>query len=288
MADLGAGACLFHHVRWLHGADRLVSQVLAGVHGFEIAAAGSMAALYSILASLSRVAGGGVSDRFDLRLRPWGNAGRLVYSRDSILRYYESDAELWELQALIKLAPVAGNLELGREFLRQVQPIFSRRLRTAGRNRIVETVRTLRGRAVVQYSSEGSDVKNGAGGIRDIEFLLQVLLMLHHSLYPQLLTGNTMAGLMYLEEAGIMMPERVEHLRTDYRFLRRIEHFLQVYDARRLHSIPTEPQAQAKLARIVIPGEAMDRETPMLLTRLEETLVRVRSEYDRIVVPATS
>ena len=142
----------------------------------------------------------------------------------------------------------------------------------------MQTVRTLRQRAVEQYGTTGgSDVKNGTGGIRDIEFLLQALQMLHHSLYPELFTGNTLAGLMHLEEAGLMEPGKVEQLREDYRFLRRIEHFLQVYEDRQLHAIPTEPRALAKLARIVVEDEPQ-----ALNRRLEKTLKRVRDEYERV------
>lgn len=231
--------------------------------------------------------------RVDLRLRPWGNAGRLVYRLDTIQRYYEKEADLWELQALIKLAPIAGDQELGRLFLEEVRPAVTRRLQRAGKDRILQTVRTLRQRAVEQYNTTGgSDVKNGTGGIRDIEFLLQALQMLHQGLYPELLTGNTMRGLMHLEEVGIMEPDTVDLLRRDYRFLRRVEHFLQVYEDRQLHAIPVEPRALAKLARLVIveTGDAEQdsgRDAPppeatALLARLEETLARVRREYSRV------
>jgi [glutamine synthetase] adenylyltransferase / [glutamine synthetase]-adenylyl-L-tyrosine phosphorylase len=231
-----------------------------------------------VVRDLSDFTRDGRAYRVDLRLRPWGNAGRLVYAVDTVLRYYETEADLWELQALIKLAPIAGDLDLGRSFLDQLRPVFSRRVQRAGRNRIMQTVRTLRQRAVEQYGTTGgSDVKNGTGGIRDIEFLLQALQMLHHNLYPELLTGNTMAGLMHLEEAGLMEPSTVEQLRDDYRFLRRIEHFLQVYEDRQLHAIPTEPRALAKLARIV-----MEDEPQALSVRLDETLARVRDEYERV------
>lgn len=231
-----------------------------------------------VVRDLSDFTRDGRAYRVDLRLRPWGNAGRLVYATDTVLRYYETEADLWELQALIKLAPVAGDLALGKAFLEQLRPVFSRRVQRAGRNRIMQTVRTLRQRAVEQYGTTGgSDVKNGTGGIRDIEFLLQALQMLHHSLYPELFTGNTLAGLMHLEEAGLMEPGKVEQLREDYRFLRRIEHFLQVYEDRQLHAIPTEPRALAKLARIVVEDEPQ-----ALNRRLEKTLKRVREEYERV------
>ena len=224
----------------------------------------------------------GQAYRVDLRLRPWGNAGRLVYSTETLYRYYRDEAELWELQAAIKLAPIAGDRELGAEVMRQLERITSARLQTAGRERIVATVRQLRQRAVTQYHDEssGADVKNGEGGIRDIEFLVQALQMLHHTLYPHLMTGNTLLGLRHLEEAGILDTGKVTELREDYQFLRRIEHFLQVYDDQQLHAIPTEPEAQGKLARLVL---GPDGKADALQERLRTTLTRVRREYDRRV-----
>lgn len=229
----------------------------------------------------------GQAYRVDLRLRPWGNAGRLVYSRETLLRYYREEAELWELQAAIKLAPIAGDREVGATVMRQLQRIVATRLESAGRDRITATVRHLRQRAVEQYhqDSAGADVKNGEGGIRDIEFLVQALQMLHQALYPHVMTGNTLLGLRHLEEAGILDGPTVAQLRDDYQFLRRIEHFLQVYDDQQLHAIPTERDAQSKLARLLLGPEG---DAAALLERLDTTLTRVRQEYDRRVRPAAA
>ena len=95
-----------------------------------------------------------------------------------------------------------------------------------------------------------------------------------------LMTGNTLLGLRHLEEAGILDTGKVTELREDYQFLRRIEHFLQVYDDQQLHAIPTEPEAQGKLARLVL---GPDGKADALQERLRTTLTRVRREYDRRV-----
>lgn len=227
----------------------------------------------------------GQAYRVDLRLRPWGNAGRLVYAAPTLERYYGKEAELWELQALLKLAPIAGDIELGRQVLDLLRPVFSRRLDHAGRDQILHTVRHLRARAVSQYggadSIVGTDIKNDEGGIRDIEFLVQALQMLHHGFYPELLTGNTLAALSRLEEVGIQDSQTVGELRADYLLLRRIEHFLQVYDDQQLHAIPTERGAQRKLARIVMPGG--DADVDELVEHLSNTLDRVRRRYRAVV-----
>ncbi len=219
--------------------------------------------------------------RVDLRLRPWGNAGRLVYARPAAVRYYSSEAELWELQALIKLSPIAGDIALGREFLDELHRPFGKRITSAGRKEVLRTIRHLRGRAIQQYESpNGTDIKNGQGGIRDVEFLVQALQMLHHDLYPELLTGNTLRALETMEETGILDGATVQELQEDYLFLRRIEHFLQVYDDRQLHSIPQEPEAQAKLRRVVM---ASSDEEKTLVSRLSDTLQRVRHRYNSVI-----
>lgn len=224
----------------------------------------------------------GQAYRVDLRLRPWGDAGRLVYSVETLYRYYQEEADLWELQAAIKLGPIAGDREFGNEVIHRLRRILGRRLSTVHRDRITATVRHLRQRAVAQYDSEapGADVKNGEGGIRDIEFLLQAIQMLHQSLYPHVMAANTLLGLRHLEEVGILSEATVSQLREDYIFLRRIEHFLQVYDDQQLHAIPTEREAQRKLARLVLGPEG---DAPALMERLAETLTRVRQEYDKRV-----
>lgn len=227
----------------------------------------------------------GQAYRVDLRLRPWGNAGRLVYAVPTLGRYYTKEAELWEIQALLKLSPIAGDIELGHTVLEELYPVFTRRLEHSGREQILHTVRQLRARAVTQYGGNdsivGTDIKNDEGGIRDVEFLVQALQMLHHGLYPGLLTGNTLAALSRLEEAGILDSTAVIELRDDYLLLRRIEHFLQVYDDQQLHAIPTEVGAQRKLARIVMSNE--NAGVGELVDQLTRTLKRVRERYLAVV-----
>lgn len=228
----------------------------------------------------------GQAYRVDLRLRPYGDAGRLAYALPTLERYYGGEAELWELQAAIKLGFVAGDAAVGRDALEAIGAARSRRLAQAPRDTILATVRHLRARAVSELSEgdeEGAgDVKNGIGGIRDIEFLVQALQMLYQSLYPQIVTGNTLAALSRLEEADILAGSTVARLRADYLFLRRIEHFLQVYGDRKLHSIPSEPEARAKLARIVI-GDGSGAGAERLMQELAETVRRVHGHYREVV-----
>lgn len=231
-----------------------------------------------VVRDLSDFSEEGRAYRVDLRLRPYGNAGRLVYAVPAAQKYYEREAELWELQALLKLSPVAGNLEIGRRFLDGLRPVFARRLRAAGREAILATVRHLRSKAVSEHrAQEAGDIKNGEGGIRDIEFLVQAEQMVHYHLFPGLFTGSTLIGLDTLEEVGILDGETTSQLKQDYILLRRIEHFLQVYDDRQLHAIPQDPTDVAKLTAVVL---GQEKSPDVLRSKLTETIERVRGLYN--------
>ncbi len=235
-------------------------------------------AFRAVVRDLSDFSEEGRAYRVDLRLRPYGDAGRLVYALPTALAYYEREAELWELQALLKLSPVAGDLDVAAEFTNGLRAIFAARLAKADRSQIVATVRHLRQRAVSEHRAEETgDIKNGEGGIRDIEFLVQAEQMMHHHLFPELFTGSTLVGIEKLEEVGIFDMRTASELRRDYVFLRRIEHFLQVYGDRQLHAIPREPRELAKLSAVVLgPNESAES----LAMVLSETLTRVRAYYE--------
>ena len=237
--------------------------------------------LQSLVRDLTDFTDQGKAYRVDLRLRPYGNSGELVNTVDQLLTYYGKNAGLWELQALIKLSPVAGNLELGWSFLERTKAIFVERIKAAGgREAVVESIRDMRSKAVQQYRGDAPDVKNGVGGIRDIEFIAQALQMVHARYYPEALTGNTLMALSKLEEGGVLDGQTVARLKSDYVFLRRIEHFLQVYEDRQLHTIPADPGARRKLARLVL---GPDEELNSFSERLDEVLRRVRSYYDKLL-----
>ena len=216
--------------------------------------------------------------RVDLRLRPYGDAGRLVYSRDTIVEYYRREAETWELQALLKASPIAGDLAFGADVLQELRSITATRLATVDREQIKHTVRQLRARGVAEHRiANRIDVKNGIGGIRDVEFLLQAYQLIEYRRYPEIITGATLSGLSRLAEVGIMPQQVADELAQDYVFLRRIEHFLQVYDDQQLHALPADASARSKLARRLSLDEVqLDQQ---VLTCME----RVRKRYTAVV-----
>jgi glutamate-ammonia-ligase adenylyltransferase len=113
--------------------------------------------------------------RVDLRLRPYGKSGILVSSLNSLIQYYSEKAALWEIQSLLKLRPVAGNLNLGHTFIKKIKPLLTKRIQ---KQRIADCIRTLREKSIAQYSTRPLpriNVKIRLGGIRYIEFLVQGL-----------------------------------------------------------------------------------------------------------------
>jgi len=230
----------------------------------------------------------GQAYRVDLRLRPFGKAGELVSSREALVSYYREKASLWELQALLKARPVAGDRELGGRFLDAAAEIL---LQPREAKAVVESIQRLRQasqRKPARAIGSGANIKLGPGGIRDVEFLVQGLQLIHapRSQAPGraaaetsgagLLSASTLGALEALKGVGVLPPGAAETLKRDYLFLRRIEHYLQLFENRQTHSLPTDPQALAALSRRLLGLEAT---ADQFLQRVGECLQRVEAAY---------
>ncbi len=227
-------------------------------------------------ADLSDHTGNGYLYRVDLRLRPFGSAGQIVHPLPAMVRYYNGSASYWEFQALLKLTPLAGTLELGERFLEAVRPAL---ISAGARTELMrESTLELRRAAVERCSAD--DVKSGEGGIRDIEFLVQALQLMHARRLPELLTPNTLSALELLEARGVLSTELHEELRSDYLWLRRVEHYLQILEDRQVHTIPRDPAARAALAKRLF-DTASDDTT--LLEALSAVRTRVRQTFEAIL-----
>ena len=226
---------------------------------------------------LSRHTEAGHAYRVDLRLRPHGKAGELVPSFSGLLNYYREEASLWEIQAALKIRPIAGSFVLGERFLEGLRPIL---LAPRDKAKIVGSIEAMR-KAAARKSARsfrgGVDVKEGEGGIRDVEFLVQGLQLIHGARHPQILTGSTLEGLQALEEASILPEEVRRPLEEDYLFLRRVEHCLQILEDRQIHSLPKDPAERRALARRLFGGEGGNEER--LAEELEACMLRVREAY---------
>jgi glutamate-ammonia-ligase adenylyltransferase len=220
----------------------------------------------------------GAAYRVDLRLRPFGRSGELVSSVPRLIRYYREQAAVWELQALLKARPVAGNRRVGEAFLTECRAFFHEALSPADIAASLEKMRkTTRGR-LNQGIESGRNIKLGSGGIRDVEFLVQGLQLIHAAEGEKLLSGNTLSALSALGERGVLTVLEAETLRRDYLFLRRIEHYLQIFEDRQTHTLPRDDQELQALSRRMLGAAAG---TPQFLERVAACMERVEASYRR-------
>jgi glutamate-ammonia-ligase adenylyltransferase len=216
--------------------------------------------------------------RIDLRLRPEGTAGPLARSLESMENYYAGFGETWERLALIKARGICGNRELAYEFLRQHQPFIYPRSPTPDLLDEIAAIKRRIERDIVGYEKIGRDVKLGAGGIREIEFVVQALQLLHGARHAFLQETSTLKALPVLAELELIPREEARALETAYRFLRRVEHRLQIEAEQQTHTIPANGEALDRLAQSL--GFATKGS---FTTSLQELMQKVRSVFRRVI-----
>ncbi|SHN42420.1 bifunctional [glutamine synthetase] adenylyltransferase/[glutamine synthetase]-adenylyl-L-tyrosine phosphorylase [Cryptosporangium aurantiacum] len=190
-----------------------------------------------------------VAWQVDAALRPEGKDGPLVRTLASHAAYYKQWARTWEFQALIKARPIAGDLDLGMAWMAEVTPLVwgtttgsSRREGAAGREGAVAEIRAMRQRVEqsLPVKEAPREIKLGPGGLRDIEFAVQLLQLVHGRGDATLRSGNTLDALRALIDGGYVGRLDGEALDSSYRFLRTVEHRLQLQRLRRTHRLPTD------------------------------------------------
>lgn len=188
--------------------------------------------------------------RVDLRLRPEGSRGTIANSLLSAETYYASFGRPWERQAWLKARPCAGDLKLGQEIMDMMRPFVHPR--SVSHNAIKEVqelnqqIKTELGSGAVDT---GFDLKNGLGGIREIEFFVQTLQLIHGGHKPRLQTRSTIAGLDELLFCGLVSEEERHGLAEAYRYLRHLEHMVQLDSGRQTQRLPTDSEEIELLAR---------------------------------------
>ena len=189
--------------------------------------------------------------RVDLDLRPEGRSGPLSRSLASYQAYWDRWANTWEFQALLKARAVAGDPTLGAQFEQEAadriwgRPFGAEELRQ---------VRQLKARAEQEVSRQGlsdRELKRGKGGIRDIEFAIQLLQLVHGRADPDLRSPSTLPALRALAAGGYVAPEDATALEAAYTFLRTVEHRLQLYEDQQVHTVPASAEARIRLARVL-------------------------------------
>ena len=202
---------------------------------------------------LSSLTDRGLAYRVDFRLRPEGQRGALAKSLGNTLSYYDTLGRTWERQALIKVRPVAGDLALGAEFVEAIQPfVYKRFLSFAEINEIKAMKRKIEQKArndnKARPETSAREVKIGPGGIRDIEFTIQFLQLLNGGDLPSVRKRDTLGAMQALEQAGCLTDAEYRGLDDTYRFLRKVEHRLQLLFDLQTHMLPESPEELRKLA----------------------------------------
>ncbi len=191
----------------------------------------------------------GVAYRVDLRLRPEGSKGRICNTVEQMVRYYESKGRTWERQALIKLRPVAGDLECGLDLIKRLEPwVYQRRLNRLAISEIKALKRKIERRARVD-GVERLDVKTGHGGIRDVEFAIQFLQLSYGSHLRDVRTVNTLTAIERLQLVGVLTLEEETLLSQNYSWLRKLEHRLQIMFDLQTHELPEGTDELRKVAK---------------------------------------
>jgi glutamate-ammonia-ligase adenylyltransferase len=204
-----------------------------------------------ILAVMAEPSPAGIVFRTDADLRPEGRSGPLARSLDSYAAWYERWAQAWEFQALIKARPVAGDADLGARFMALVEPYVWPAVLGPD---AVRSVRAMKVRSEGETHKRGLDdreLKRGRGGIRDIEFAVQLLQLVHGRHDPSIRSANTLEALAQLVDAGYVDRADAAPFDAAYRFLRTVEHRLQLWDEQQTHTLPADVEARTRLARVL-------------------------------------
>ncbi|GGK86050.1 glutamate-ammonia-ligase adenylyltransferase [Salinibacterium xinjiangense] len=213
----------------------------------------------------------------DANLRPEGKDGALVRTLDSHVAYYERWAKSWEFQALLKARPLAGDRELGQRYVDALAPMV---WSSASRENFVESVQRMRERVTANIPSGELDVqlKLGPGGLRDVEFTVQLLQLVHGQTDEDVRQVASLPALVALAEQGYIGRVEASEFALDYRFLRLLEHRLQLSRLRRTHLMPTDPDALRILARSTGIAPTADK----LIEQWQRTKQAVRRLHERL------
>ena len=221
----------------------------------------------------------GFSHRVDLRLRPFGNAGRIALSFAAMEQYFQREGRDWERYAWQKARPVAGDIAAGERFLETLRPFVYRRYLDYG---ALDGLREMKAAIAAEVARKelADDIKRGPGGIREIEFLVQALQLIRGGREPELRERRLLPALAALVRGGHIAAGTGHALAGAYRFLRRVENRLQMLRDAQTHALPAVDLDRVRVAR----GLGFT-DWPSLREALDAHRGRVATEFDALLAP---
>ena len=244
---------------------------------------------YSALSQLiykltSEITPDGYAYKIDTELRPEGDAGMLVLSVAGYKKYFKSRARIWEQQALIRARFVAGNAEVGKKFLKSVQKfVYQDKLKYEDLIEI-SRLRERMEQELAKESIKGKNVKLGFGGLADIEFLVQILQLMHGKKFARIREANTFSALKNLVALGLIDLSMAEELQSSYIFLRNLECILRIIHQVPTNNLPKDSKELASIARLLgYGGEDPETLADDLLTDYARHTKQIHKHYRKTI-----
>lgn len=218
--------------------------------------------------------------RVDLRLRPFGNVGRVALSFSAMEQYYQREGRDWERYAWIKARPVAGDKAAGNRLLATLRPFVFRRYFDYTAFAGLREMKTLID-AEVARKDLAEHIKLGPGGIREIEFIVQLVQLIRGGREPSLHVRGLLPALSACEQLGLISAKRSKRLAEAYRFLRRLENRVQMFADQQTHELPADATQRQRIALAL--GHAAWAD---LVAALDRHRAAVSEEFDAVMAPA--
>ncbi len=233
----------------------------------------------SIIRYLDSVTGDGFVFRVDMRLRPFGDSGALVSNYDALELYYQENGREWERYAMMKARPITGSPTSVKPLTDMIRAFVYRRYTDFG---VLDSLRDMKAMIVAEIRRQGlaDNIKKGAGGIREIEFIAQCIQLIHGGRNPELRVRGLVQSLEALRRHDLLEAGAVDDLIAAYRWLRNLEHGIQGMEDRQTQTLPADDLGRERLARIMgLPDWAS------LMAVLDGHRAKVQWHFDALIAP---
>ncbi|MCZ2402381.1 bifunctional [glutamine synthetase] adenylyltransferase/[glutamine synthetase]-adenylyl-L-tyrosine phosphorylase [Paenarthrobacter sp. Z7-10] len=281
LAVIGMGKCGARELNYISDVDVIYVLEATGIDESEAVPLGT-----ALASGISRAINAPAREpglwEVDANLRPEGKEGPLVRTLESHLTYYRRWAQSWEFQALLKARTVAGNAALGARYEEALAPLI---WTSSEREGFVDSVQSMRRRVTdnIPQREESRQLKLGKGGLRDVEFTVQLLQLVHAKADPSLRCKDTTAAIAALSAGGYIGRTDAREFDNAYRYLRVLEHRIQLVQMRRTHLMPESDSALRALAKSAAGPLSTARPSgAALLAHWQQVKRRVRALHERI------